>query len=366
MRRPRRTEPAPVLRAQADENRSPSTKNTGQTVLSFFVPRRTKTGLPSTKNGGPPVSGDVDVVVIGGGISGLVAAYRLVRAGRDVTLIEPDTLGGKIRTSLFAGRPLDEGADAFLLRVPWALDLCRDLQIDGELTTPAVRTAYVWADDALRPLPDAHVLGVPTDLDALSRSGLVSAEGVARAAQDLDRPADPSDPGVTGLDVALGPYLRRRLGDEVVDRLIDPLIGGINAGDTSRLSLAAVAPQLDAAARNADPSVIRACRAQRAAAEVPPSAPVFAAPLGGMARLVEELVAAMPGLDVRIGRRAVEFDPGSVAHARATSRSMTERGSPSTGWSWPRRRLPRPISSGRSPPTRRACWTASTTPPWPW
>ena len=90
---------------------------------------------------------DVDVIVIGGGISGLVAAYRLILAGREVILVEPDVLGGKIRTSVFGGRPLDEGADAFLLRVPWALDLCRELQIDGELRSPAIRTAYVWAGD---------------------------------------------------------------------------------------------------------------------------------------------------------------------------------------------------------------------------
>jgi oxygen-dependent protoporphyrinogen oxidase len=254
---------------------------------------------------------DVDVVVIGGGISGLVTAYRLHLAGRDVTLIEPDELGGKIRTSVFAGRPLDEGADAFLLRVPWALDLCRDLQIDAELRSPAVRTAYVWADGALRPLPDGQVLGVPTDLEALASSGVVSAAGVARAAEDLDRPADPADPAAAGQDVAIGPYLRRRLGDEVVDHLVDPLVGGINAGDTAQLSLAAVVPQLDAAARTGDPSLIRSCRAQRAAATVPASDPVFATPYGGMARLIDGLIMAMPALDVRLGRRVVELDPGS-------------------------------------------------------
>lgn len=260
---------------------------------------------------------DADAVVVGGGISGLVAAYRLVRAGREVTLVEPDALGGKIRTSVFAGRPVDEGADAFLLRVPWALDLCRELQIEAELRSPDLRTAYVWADGALRPLPGGHVLGVPTDLDALAAAGVVSAAGAARAAEDLTRPAAPDDPFVTGADVAIGPYLRRRLGDEVVDRLIDPLVGGINAGDTAQLSLAAVVPQLDAAARSGDASVIRSCRAQRQAATVPPDAPVFATPYGGMARLVDGLVMAMPALDVRLGHRVVELD-GGTATAPAT------------------------------------------------
>ncbi len=258
------------------------------------------------------MSADVDVVVIGGGISGLVAAHRLIVAGRDVILIEPGPLGGKIRTSMFAGRPLDEGADAFLVRVPWALELCRELQIDEELTSPATRTAYVWADGALRQLPDGHVLGVPTDLAALGASGLISRGGAARAAEDLTRPADPEDPLTSGGDVAIGPYLRRRLGDEVVDRLVDPLVGGINAGDTSTLSLAAVVPQLDAAARSGDPSIIRSCRHQLEAATTPPDAPVFAAPFGGMARLVDGLVMAMPALDIRQGARVVELDPGSA------------------------------------------------------
>jgi oxygen-dependent protoporphyrinogen oxidase len=141
---------------------------------------------------------------------------------------------------------------------------------------------------------------------------LVSRAGIARASEDLDRPADPDDPAVAGHDVAIGPYLRRRLGDEVVDRLIDPLVGGINAGDTDRLSLAAVVPQLDAAARSGDPSLIRSCRAQREAATLPPDAPVFATPYGGMARLVDGLLMAMPALDVRLGNRVEALDPGTT------------------------------------------------------
>lgn len=253
------------------------------------------------------------IVVVGGGITGLTAAYRLTLGGADVVLVEPDQLGGKLRTSVFAGRPVDEGADAFLLRVPWALQLCRDLQIEDELISPAERAAYIAGADGLHLLPEGHVLGVPTDLDALAASGVVSTAAVARAAEDLDLPAAPEDPGVSGEDVTIASYLRRRLGDEVFEQLVDPLVGGINAGDTERLSLAAVVPQLDAAARSGDPSLIRSCRAQReralAAPGAIPDAPVFASPLGGMARIVDALVGFLPDLDLRLGRMVVAIEP---------------------------------------------------------
>lgn len=248
------------------------------------------------------------VVVVGAGIAGLTAAYRLSQAGVDVTIVEPGPLGGKLQTSMFAGRAVDEAADAFLLRVPWALALCRDLDIDGELISPVARSAEVFVDGARHPLPAGQMLGVPTDLDALDRSGLVSAAAVARAAADLDLPADPADPFPSGGDVAIGAYLRRRLGDEAVDHLVDPLVGGINAGDTATLSLAAVVPQLDAAARSGDPSLIRSCRELRSRATAAPEAPIFATPIGGMARLVDSLLALMSGVELRQGRQVTGID----------------------------------------------------------
>lgn len=256
------------------------------------------------------------VVVVGGGISGLVAAYRLSQSGIDVTVVEPGPLGGKLQTSLVAGRPVDESADAFLLRVPWALALCHDLELDGELISPAERNAHVFVGGARRPLPVGHVLGVPTDLDALAATGIVSAEGLRRVADDLELGVLPTDPRAGGDDVAIGPYLRGRLGDEVVDHLVDPLVGGINAGDTMRLGLAAVVPQLDAAARSGDPSLIRSCAAQRARATLPPEAPIFATPIGGMARVIDALLALMPGVDVRQGRRAESIEWSGTSWTR--------------------------------------------------
>lgn len=261
------------------------------------------------------------VVVVGGGIAGLTAAFRLSQAGSHVTVVEPGRLGGKLQTSVFAGRPIDEGADAFLLRVPWAAALCHDLDIDGELVSPQTRTAHIFVNGTRHPMPTGHVMGVPTDLESLARTGLISADGLARVAREPQMDLDP-DVG-SGADLAIGPYLRRRLGDEVVDHLIDPLIGGINAGNTAELSLAAVVPQLDAAARSGDPSLLRSCAAQLERATAAPGAPVFAAPIGGMARLVDALLALMPAVEVRVGRvDAIELT-GPTNTVRVTLRDGT-------------------------------------------
>ena len=247
------------------------------------------------------------VAVLGGGITGLAAAHRLHVLDPDlqVTVLEAgDRAGGAIRTSPLHGQPIDEAADAFLARVPEAVALCHELGLADELTTPAARSAFVAAGGVLRRLPEGLVLGVPTDLDALAASGIVSAAGVARAAEDLDRPADGPPPGV---DESVGALVRRRLGDEVADRLVAPLLGGVNAGDADRLSLAAGAPQLAAATRG-QPSLIAGLRAQRAAATTEPDAPVFHALRGGTGTLVDALVAALPDGTVRTATVATGID----------------------------------------------------------
>lgn len=232
-----------------------------------------------------------EVVVVGGGITGLTAARDLLASGASVTLVEPDHLGGKLRSSSFDGAVLDESADAFLARVPEGVELCRELGLEGDLVSPAMRRAYVWSHGALRLLPEAQVLGVPTDLDELAASGIVSDAGLEAARRDLTDPLIAPDG-----DVAIGALIRQRFGDEVAERLVDPLVGGINAGDTDALSLAATVPQLDAAARSGAASMIEACAAQRAGADR--SAPVFFAPRGGMASMAEALAADAAGRGV--------------------------------------------------------------------
>ncbi|HEX6424035.1 MAG TPA: protoporphyrinogen oxidase [Acidimicrobiales bacterium] len=241
----------------------------------------------------------VDLAVVGGGITGLTAAWEGRRRGARVVLFEGDTrAGGKLRTSPLGGVPVDESADAFLARVPEAVELCAELGIDTDLVSPGTSSAYVWLDGRLRRLPADQLLGVPTDLDALEGTGLLSAAGLARAREDL---TSPDDRPASGADESVGDLIRRRLGDEVLDRLVAPLVGSVYAGDCDRMSLQVTAVQL-AAARDldpSDPSLIRAAAALRAQA-VDTGRPVFLAPRGGMGRLAEALADAM-GDDLRPG-----------------------------------------------------------------
>jgi oxygen-dependent protoporphyrinogen oxidase len=243
------------------------------------------------------------VIVVGAGVTGLSAAHELARSGIDVTVLGGGQVGGKVSTSRFAGYDVDRSADAFLARVPDGIELCRELGIDGELVSPAARRAYVYSRGALRLLPEAQVLGVPTDLDELAASGIVSEAGVSAARADLTTPGAPP-----AGDETIGAFIRRRLGDEVLERLVDPLVGGINAGDTDDLSLAAVTPQLDAAARSEEPSLIRACAAQRALGDA--TKPVFFAPVGGMGVLVDTLVRSLDHAGVELRSEAIAREVG--------------------------------------------------------
>lgn len=233
------------------------------------------------------------VAVVGGGITGLVAAYEAASRGASVELYEAGPrLGGKLLTSAFCGRLVDEGPDAFLARVPHAVALCRELGLGDELVAPAAGRAYVWTRGALRPLPEGLVLGVPTDLAAVARSGILSGRGLARASLDLVLPRSRF-----GDDPSVAEVVTARFGREASERLVEPLVGGIHAGRTDQLSVASVAPQLAGAVAKSR-SLLLGLRG------VTPSldGPVFLAPRGGMQQLVDRLVERVHelGVDVRL------------------------------------------------------------------
>jgi oxygen-dependent protoporphyrinogen oxidase len=233
------------------------------------------------------------VAIVGGGIAGLAAADRLDgvhRAADGAGAAEPrivlleasERIGGNIRTEPFAGRPLDIGAEALLARVPGALELCHDLGLEHDLVAPAEDQPYVWTD-RLRPLPPRLMSGVPDGSRALIGSGILSPLGLARAGLDLVVPARRPT-----RDVSIAALVRGRLGREVLERLIDPMLGGIHASDCDQLSVRAAAPQLEAALRKRR-SLVRGLRALSGAPLQAPLGPTFLTLSGGLGELVRTL-----------------------------------------------------------------------------
>ncbi|WP_329145347.1 protoporphyrinogen oxidase [Streptomyces sp. NBC_01456] len=299
----------------------------------------------------PAGRGPGHAVVIGGGISGLAAAHRLLEGGARVTVLEASgRLGGKLHAGGIAGVPVDLGAESMLARRPEAVQLAHAVGIGGRLQPPATATAALWTRDALRPMPKGHVMGVPGDLGPLAASGVISPEGMARIAQDetLARTE-------TGEDVAVGEYVAARLGREVVDRLVEPLLGGVYAGDAYRISMRAAVPQLFEVARTRRSLTegVRDLQA-RAAATAPQNgqagaAPVFMGIDGGIGTLpgavaeavrraggeirsgaaVDELHwAGEDGWRIRVGGRTLTADAVVLAAPAGAAAHLLSRGCP--------------------------------------
>jgi protoporphyrinogen/coproporphyrinogen III oxidase len=237
--------------------------------------------------GDPQDTGPLRAVVIGGGISGLAAALRLTAGGARVTLLEAGPrLGGKLLAGEIAGAPVDLGAESLLARRPEAVELARSAGIGDRLTAPATATAAVWTRGALRPMPQGHVMGVPAEPESLA--GLLTPEGVARIAREAELP-----PARIGDDAAIGTLVAERLGPEVVDRLVEPLLGGVYAGDARSLSLRASVPALYEALR-ARGRLLDAVRdVQERAAANRPAGPAFLGIEGGVGTLPAAVAGAV-------------------------------------------------------------------------
>ncbi len=274
------------------------------------------------------------ICVVGAGIAGLAASWEVRRSAPQAELVVLDAAarpGGVIRTSPFAGSEVDEGADAFLARVDDGARLCTELGLAGDLVAPAASRAFVCLDGGLVPYPRAHFLGVPLEPEQLEARSLSSA-GRAALAADLalpagclparsgERPDRTAAPGHLGdsestaadSDCTVGELIRSRLGDEVLERLVGPLVGSIHAGDCDRLSALAAAPALAEAAR-LDGSLIRALRERSTAGhrDGAPAKPVF----WGLRRGMETLIVALarrlaPHLALGEPALALEVRPG--------------------------------------------------------
>ncbi|MGW0870404.1 protoporphyrinogen oxidase [Streptomyces sp. NPDC002740] len=260
------------------------------------------------------------VVVIGAGIAGLAAAHRLLRRGARVTVLEAsERVGGKLLPGEIAGVRVDLGAESMLARRPEAVALAREVGLSDRLRPPATATASIWTRGALRPMPKGHVMGVPGTAAALA--GLLSDEGLARIERDADLPRTE-----VGDDVAVGEYVAARLGREVVDRLIEPLLGGVYAGDAYRISMRSAVPQLYEAART-HTSLTEAVREIQAKAVADRrDGPVFMGVEGGVGSLplaVAESVAARGGeIHTRVPVTALRRAPGGGWRVTAGERVL--------------------------------------------
>ena len=237
------------------------------------------------------------IAVIGGGLTGLATAWRLSDAGEVVLYEASDRLGGQIHTIDLAGRPVDVGADALLARQPEGERLARDLGFDdADLVSPATGQVNLWIDGRLRPLPQSTVMGAPTDVLELSRSRVLTPGQLARAAVEplLPRRKVAGDRSVADL-------LGERFGRAVVERLVEPLLGGVYAGDPEQLSAEATLGPVWAVAQQHRSLTLglRAHRAHRAGDD----RPVFVTLRGGLGRLVDRLADEL-GSRIRTGAPA--------------------------------------------------------------
>lgn len=231
------------------------------------------------------------IAVIGGGIAGLAAAWAV--RDHHVTVLEASgRVGGKLRTGEVDGVQVEFGADAFLAEPSDAVTLAQEVGLAADLVAPASSGVSIWRGRALHRLPEGVVFGAPTQLRPLLRSGLLSPAGVARAGFDL---LLPPTGGITVADV-----VGRRFGREVVERLLDPLLGGVYAGDPHRLDAAAATP-LIAEAANAHRSLLTGLRRRRRG-----TGPAFRTVVGGLDRLPAALEAR---LDVRVDWPVAAIEP---------------------------------------------------------
>jgi oxygen-dependent protoporphyrinogen oxidase len=218
-------------------------------------------------------------VVVGGGLAGLAAARDLAAAGRDVTVLEGSPrVGGKLLTGEVAGVEVDLGAEAMLARRPEGVELAREVGLP--VVHPATTSSSVWTRGALRPLPRS-MMGVPADVSEVARSGVLSRSGLERLEHEVA-----GSPLADHEDVSVGELVAARLGDEVVDRLVEPLLGGVYAGRARLLSVRATVPQL--AVWSGEPSLTAAVARGPAT-----SAPVFAGVEGGVGRLPAAIAAGL-------------------------------------------------------------------------
>lgn len=245
------------------------------------------------------MTGAVRAGVVGGGVSGLVAAWELARAGAEVCLWEADDhWGGAVSALTLGGIAADAGAEAIAVGRPAGLELIEDLGLSGAVVKPRRSDSRIAVADGLRELPPS-VLGIPADLDDPRVAAILGVEAIARALAERDAAADE---GMT-----VGAYVRARLGDAVAEQIVDPVIVGVHATAADDADLATLLPSLDTLVA-AHGGLVAAAAAMRAG--LGPSGSAVASLRGGMHRLTTALVdaCAAAGVELRLGTAVTGVD----------------------------------------------------------
>lgn len=243
------------------------------------------------------------VIVVGGGVAGLSAAWHLLHRGHEVQVLEStDRVGGKIRRGRVGGRAVDVGAESLLGRRPEGRELLNQVGLD--VTHPAQVRASIWSRGALHPLPGGTLMGIPAHPE--DAEGLLTAGEVSRAS--AEQPVD------LGGDVALGELIAHALGDAIVDRLVEPLLGGVYAGHARLLSAQACLPQASEAVAQGHSLLALANDAAQLSA-TRRDEPVFATVPGGLSEVPE-----------RLAERLAEGGAGIRTHAVVRALTRTSRG----------------------------------------
>ena len=257
------------------------------------------------------------VVVVGGGISGLAAAHRLMELNGEgsykieIALLEADQrVGGAIATEHVNGFLVESGPDSFITEKPWGIQLCERLGIASNLISlrSTRQNIYVVHQGSLVPLPEGFILMAPTRLWPLIRTPLFSWPGKLRMALDLILPR-----GSRVEDESMGSFVRRRFGQELLERVVQPLMGGIYAGDPEELSLKSTMPrflELERTRRSIIWATLleqrRRARSQRTGSGARWG--LFVSFADGMQQLVETIAGRLPVQTVRKGTRAVSLE----------------------------------------------------------
>lgn len=271
------------------------------------------------------------IAIIGGGISGLSAAFYLDKARRSGADIEyslfesGQRLGGVLSSDHIDGCLVEAGPDSFLTEKPWAVSLCRELGLDDQLigSNDSERKTYIVVKGKLVAMPDGLMFMVPTRLVPTALSPLFSWNTKVRMAQELLHPPRPMQD-----DESVAQLVQRHFGAEVVDRLADPLLSGVYGGDAAKLSARAVLPrfvEMEEKYGSLSRAMLAAHKKMVRTASKKPPRPLFTSLRDGMQQMVDAIVTRLDPQAIRLRRHVRRLYPENGGWRVATEMNGDER-----------------------------------------